>query len=229
MNSFTPGFIERQPITPQLVRTIRLLGEYKGKESLYRQQTPQVLETLRQISVIQSTESSNRIEGIVAPTERVRQLVEEKTAPRDRSEQEIAGYRDVLQTIHANHPHIRCTPNVVLQLHRDLYRFSPQDGGRWKMADNEIVEIHADGGRVVRFLPVQAHLTAEYMGQLHERFNAERERGVIDPLLLIPPYVLDFLCIHPFTDGNGRLARLLSLLLLYQAGYEVGQIGRAHV
>ena len=223
MKSFEPGYITHQPVPPLLVRTIRLLGEFKGKETLFKQQTPQVLETLRQVSVIQSTESSNRIEGIVASSDRLKQLVEEKTAPRDRSEQEIAGYRDVLNTIHANHPHIRCMPNIVLQLHRDLYKFTPQTGGRWKMADNEIVETRADGSKAVRFNPVHAHLTSEYMEHLCIRFNTELEQGEVDPLLLVPAYVLDFLCIHPFVDGNGRMARLLSLLLLYQAGYEVGR------
>ena len=223
MKSFEPEFIERQPLTHQILSTIRRLGEFKGRESLYKQQTPAVLETLRQVAVIQSTESSNRIEGIIVPSERVRELVERKTDPRNRSEQEVAGYRDVLNTIHANHPHIPFTPNMVLQLHRDLYQFVPQQGGRWKATNNEIVEILPDGTRTVRFLPLPAHLTPDAMNRLHERFDELWDRGEIDPLLLIATYVLDFLCIHPFTDGNGRMARLLTLLLLYRAGYEVGR------
>lgn len=223
MKSFEPGFFERQPIPLHLLGTIRLLGEYKGKEELFKQQTPQALETLRQVAVIQSTESSNRIEGIVAPPNRIRQLVQQKTTPRNRSEQEIAGYRDVLNTIHANYPHIPFSPNTVLQLHRDLYQFLPQEGGRWKPTDNEIVELAANGSRIVRFTPVPAHLTAEAMNRLHERFDELWRRGEVDPLLLIASYILDFLCIHPFADGNGRMARLLALLLLYKAGYEVGR------
>jgi len=191
--------------------------------SLYKQQTPAVLETLRQVAIIQSTESSNRIEGVIVPAERIKELVEQKATPRNRSEQEVAGYRDVLNTIHANHPHMPFTPNVVLQLHRDLYQFVPQQGGRWKATNNEIAEILPDGTRIVRFLPVPAHLTPAAMNRLHERFDELWDRGEIDPLLLIATYVFDFLCIHPFTDGNGRMARLLTLLLLYRAGYEVGR------
>ncbi|PZV12557.1 MAG: cell filamentation protein Fic [Leptolyngbya sp.] len=223
MKSFEPGFIESQPITQNLLQTIRLIGEYKGKQELFKQQSPQVLETLRQTAIIQSTESSNRIEGITAPLERIQQLVAEKTAPRDRSEQEIAGYRDVLNTIHASYAHIPLTSNVVLQFHRDLYQFSAAEGGRWKMSDNEITETNPDGTTVVRFRPVAAGLTSEAMEQLHQRLSALLQSGAVEPLLLIATYVLDFLCIHPFRDGNGRMARLLALLLLYQSGYEVGR------
>ena len=223
MKSFEPGFIESQPIPHQLIGTIRLLGEYKGREALFKEQTPQALETLRRVAVIQSTESSNRIEGITVPADRIRRLVEQKTTPQDRSEQEIVGYRDVLKTIHANHRNIPFTPNIVLQFHRDLHYFVPQEGGRWKSTDNEIIETRQDGTRSVRFSPVPAHLTPEAMNRFHKRFDDLWDRHEIDHLLLIPSYVLDFLCIHPFLDGNGRMARLLTLLLLYRAGYEVGR------
>ena len=223
MKSFEPGFLEKQTITPELVRTIRLLGEYMGKEALFKQQSPQVLETLRQVAIIQSTESSTRIEGITAPPERIKALVERKTTPVNRSEQEIAGYRDVLNTIHANAEEMAFTPNVVLQLHRDLYKFMPEEGGRWKETNNEIIEKRPDGGILVRFRAVPAHLTPKAMEALHERFNELWDEGKYDPLLLIPTYVLDFLCIHPFRDGNGRMARLITLWLLYRAGMEVGR------
>ncbi|MBD2593425.1 Fic family protein [Nostoc spongiaeforme FACHB-130] len=223
MQSFEPGFIESQPITQNLLRTIRLIGEYKGKQDLFKEQSPQILETLRQAAVIQSTESSNRIEGITAPLERIKKLVAEKTTPRDRSEQEIAGYRDVLTTIHTSYTHIPFTPGVVLQLHRDLYQFTAAEGGRWKSVDNEISETYPDGRKIVRFQPVPAYGTPDAMERLHEKFNRLFESEEIEPLLLIPTYVLDFLCVHPFTDGNGRMARLLTLLLLYKAGYEVGR------
>lgn len=223
MNSFEQGFLERQPIPHSLLRTIRLLGEYRGKEALFIQQTPQALESLRQVAIIQSTESSNRIEGIEAPAERVKKLVEHKTTPKNRSEQEIAGYRDVLATIHANHAHMPFTTGIVLQLHRDLYQFAAQQGGCWKMTDNEISETRPDGTKVTRFKPIPAHQTPHAMDRLHVLFNEQWGKHQIDPLLLIPAYVLDFLCIHPFTDGNGRMARLLTLLLLYQAGFEVGR------
>lgn len=223
MLSFDDRFDTRLPYTHSLVRTVRLLGEYRGKEYLYAKQMPQALETLRQVALIQSTESSNRIEGVVAPAQRIRDLVAEKTTPRDRSEQEIAGYRDVLSTIHANHEAIRLSSNLVLQLHRDLFQYTPSGGGTWKNAPNSIVEHHADGREVVRFEPIAPHLVDDAMRQLHQRFDEFKNREVIDPLLLIPAYVLDFLCIHPFRDGNGRMARLLTLLLLYQAGYAVGR------
>jgi len=223
MNSFEKNFLERQPIPHSLLRTIRLLGEYRGKEALFIQQTPQVLESLRQVAIIQSTESSNRIEGIEAPPERIKKLVEHKTTPKNRSEQEIAGYRDALATIHANHANIPFTTGVVLQLHRDLYQFVAQQGGRWKSVDNEISETRSDGTRLIRFKPTPAHQTPGAMERLHSLFKEEWEKGQVDPLLLIPAYVFDFLCIHPFIDGNGRMARLLTLLLLYQAGFEVGR------
>jgi Fic family protein len=223
MKSFELGFLEKHPLDHGLLSTIRLIGEYKGKEALFKQQTPQVLETLRQVAIIQSTESSNRIEGIEAPRDRIKKLVEQKANPKNRSEQEIAGYRDVLTSIHASHTNIPFTVGMVLQFHRDLYQFVPQQGGRWKPTDNEMTETHADGTKLVRFRPVPAHQTPEAMEGLHSRFKDYRERGEVDPLLLIPAYVLDFLCIHPFLDGNGRMARLLTLLLIYHAGYEVGR------
>jgi len=223
MRSFGEGNIEKQHIPQSLLRTIRLLGEYRGKEELFRQQTPQALETLRQVAIIQSTESSNRIEGIEAPPERIKKLVEHKTTPKNRSEQEIAGYRDVLATIHANHGNIPFTTGIVLQFHRDLYQFAPQQGGRWKMTDNEIMETSANGTRTIRFKPVPAHQTPEAMEKLHSGFKQLWDRGEVEPLLIIPAYSFDFLCIHPFTDGNGRMARLLTLLLLYKAGFEVGR------
>jgi Fic family protein len=223
VKSFEDDFITRQSITQGLIQTIRVIGEYKGKQDLFKEQAPQVLESLRQAAIIQSTESSNRIEGITAPLERIKEIVADKTTPRNRPEQEIAGYRDVLNTIHANHAHIPLTTGMVLQLHRDLYQFTSGSGGHWKTVDNEIVETRPDGTKILRFKPVPAFATPEAMERLHERFNAAWNSGEFEPLLLIPTYVLDFLCIHPFLDGNGRMARLLTLLLLYKAGYEVGR------
>jgi Fic family protein len=221
MKSFEHGVLERQPLTMELLRTARLLGEYKGKQELYRQQSPEVLETLRQVAIIQSTESSNRIEGVVVPADRLKALMAQKTTPRNRSESEVAGYRDVLSTVHASHEHIPLTPNVVLQLHRDLFQFVPQEGGRWKVTENQIVERHPDGTVIVRFQPVPPWQTPMFMEELCQRFNERWQQGDVEPLLLVPTLVLDFLCVHPFSDGNGRMARLLTVLLLYQAGYEV--------
>lgn len=223
MKSLNPEFLQRQPITQNILQTIRRIAEYKGKQDLYKEQSPQILETLRQAAIIQSTESSNRLEGITAPLERIRDLVAQKTTPRNRSEQEIAGYRDVLNAIHANYADIPFTTGVVLQFHRDLYQFNPGQGGKWKPVDNEITEIQSNGTKVVRFYPVPAHMTPDAMETLHKQFAELWQTGEIEPLLLISTYILDFLCIHPFLDGNGRMARLLTLLLLYKAGYEVGR------
>lgn len=223
MKSFEPGFLEKQGIPQNLLRTIRLLGEYKGKEEVFKQQSPQVLETLRQTAVIQSTESSNRIEGVVAPHDRIVKIVQKKVKPGNRSEQEIAGYRDVLNTIHTNHANMKFTVNLILQMHRDLLKFTTDRDGHWKTTQNEIEEIGADGKKSIRFTPVAPHLTEDAMRSLHERFNKAIESQQVEPLLLIPAYVLDFLCIHPFRDGNGRMARLIALLLLYKSGFEVGR------
>jgi Fic family protein len=223
MRSFSPGFIERQPLSQGILQTIRQLGEFKGRQQLYTEQYPQVLKALQHAAQIESTESSNRIEGVTAPHERIAEIVAHRTKPRNRPEQEIAGYRDVLQNIHVKGPQMPFTTAMVLQMHEDLYRFSTGRGGEWKHADNEITELMPDGTRRVRFKPMGALETPPAMEELHERYLDARKRGEIEPLLLIPAYVLDFLCIHPFLDGNGRTARLLTLLLLYQAGYEVGR------
>ena len=221
--SFAPGFIDRQPLSQALLQTIRLLGEFKGKQELFREQSPQVLETLRQASMIESTESSNRLEGITAPHARIAELVGKKAKPKNRPEQEIAGYRDVLNNIHANRANAPFTLATVLKIHHDLYKFSTAEAGKWKRTDNEITETLPDGTKKLRFKPVSASGTPKAMEALHHGFNKAWESGEVEPLLLIPAYVLDFLCIHPFLDGNGRAARLLTLLLLYKAGYEVGR------
>ena len=187
---------------------MRLVGEYKGKQELYRRTAPGVLDTLVQVSRIQSVESSNRIEGITAPAPRLRDLVEQKTTPANRSEAEIAGYRDVLDTLHSAPFGMRFSTGVVLQLHRDMSRFAPDRGGHWKTSDNLIEEELPDGSRRVRFTPVPAFLTPEAMEALHAGFDQARAKVEIEPLILLAAYCLDFLCIHPFRDGNGRVCAL---------------------
>lgn len=223
MKSFQAGYLRNLPISHRLLTTIRQIGEYKGKQQLYQQQSPEVLENLRNVAIIQSTESSNRLEGITATYRRIKEIVEEKTAPANRSEGEIAGYRDVLTTIHMNYEHIPFAEGVVLQFHRDLMKYSGKEGGRWKSVSNEISEILPDGSKRLRFAPVEPHQTPEYMRQLHERYNELDKAGELDSLLLMPLYILDFLCIHPFLDGNGRMIRLLTVLMLYHHGYDVGR------
>jgi Fic family protein len=203
---------------------IHRLGEARGRQDLFLRQYPEQLNTLRTHAQIESTESSNRIEGIVAAPGRVRDLVVHHTSPRDRSEQEIAGYRDALQLIHESHADLRLTENHVLQLHQLLYRYQPGSGGRWKSTDNQIVERDGTNAVVrIRFTPTSAVATPQAMADLVGHFRGAIDDGLAEPLVLLPLAVLDFLCIHPFTDGNGRVARLLSLLLLYHFGYHVGR------
>ena len=223
MLSFDQQFETRIPLSHVLVRTLTTLHEFRGKEQLFRQQTPQVLEALRQSAVIQSVESSNRIEGVVAKRGRVKEIVAAKSEPRDRSEAEIAGYRDVLDTIHGGHEDIRLSNGVVKQFHRMLFEKTPDRGGMWKADANRIERKYADGQTEIRFEPPPPHLTDSLMTELHQGLKRSLQERRCDPLLIIPAYILDFLCIHPFRDGNGRMARLLTLLLLYQQGFGVGR------
>ncbi len=223
LKTFDSDFDQRLPLSHPMVRAVGHLRELRGKEELYRNQIPESLETLRLAAVIQSTESSNRIEGVTAPLERIRQLVEKKTTPSDRSEQEIAGYRDVLDLIHSNHSGMVLTNGLVRQLHRELFKYTDSQGGDWKSVANQIIQFRADGSPEVRFNPPPAHLVESMMVSLHDSANAMLSKNEVEPLLVIAAYVLDFLCIHPFRDGNGRMARLLTLLMLHQAKYEVGR------
>ena len=223
MLSFDNHFNDRLPLSHRLTRTLCTLHECRGKEALFRQQMPQVLETLRQCAVIQSVESSNRIEGIVAKRGRLKAIVQENSEPRDRSEAEIAGYREVLDIIHASHDGIRLSNGIVKQFHQQLFSKTDEVGGAWKAAPNVIQRQYPDGTKETRFEPPPPHLTDALMANLNSGFRQLVTEHEIDPLLAVPAYVLDFLCIHPFRDGNGRMARLLTLLLLYQQGYGVGR------
>jgi len=221
--SFRNDRLVREPIPMSIVKLVGRVEEYKGKQQLYYQQSPQILESLRKVAIIQSTESSNRIEGIEIPHRQLRAIVEDRVAPSNRSQGGVAGYRDVLATIHASHLHIPVTPNTILQLHRDLYRYAAAEGGRWKTADNRIDWIMPDGTHVLRFSPLSAVQTPHAMDELCAALRRHTDTEDANRLLLIATFALDFLCIHPFLDGNGRMARLLTLLLLYQSGYEVGR------
>ncbi|MDR0883325.1 MAG: Fic family protein [Oscillospiraceae bacterium] len=211
-------------LTPDVVAMLTSIHEHKGKQALFIEAHADALTTLVAIAKIQSTGASNAIEGIHTTDKRLEALVRDKSAPRNRAEQEIAGYRDVLATIHESYDYIHPRPNVILQLHQQLYAFSKSAiGGNYKNADNFIAETDAGGKQSVRFQPVPAYLTANAMDMLCELFSQALKKDEHDPLLLIPMFVLDFLCIHPFNDGNGRMSRLLTLLLLYRAGYIVGK------
>ncbi|MCL2079061.1 MAG: Fic family protein [Oscillospiraceae bacterium] len=211
-------------LTPDIVSMLTNIHEHKGKQELYIEAHTDALTTLTEIAKVQSTGASNRIEGIRTTDKRLEELVRDKSAPRNRTEQEIAGYRDVLATIHESYDYIHPRPNVILQLHKQLYSFSGTSiGGSYKNADNFITETGSDDSEKIRFTPTPAYLTANAMENLCDSFVKSMGKREHDPLLLIPMFVLDFLCIHPFNDGNGRMSRLLTLLLFYRAGYIVGK------
>lgn len=224
MHTFDYKETPKHLLTPDIVNILSSLHEFRGKQELYIEAESDVLTALLNIARIQSTKASNKIEGIHTSDERLEALVMEKTEPRNRSEEEIAGYREVLSTVHDSYEYIPIRPNNILQLHRDLYSFSSNNtGGKFKNTDNVIAESGKDGQQRVRFVPVPAFQTAEAMEVLCAEFNAAIERAEYDPLLLIPMFILDLLCIHPFNDGNRRMSRLLTLLLLYRSGYIVGK------
>lgn len=223
MHSLSEIFLDKMSFSTEHMSTLKTLGEYRGKQELYMLQTPQVLESLKVAAMIESVESSNRLEGITAEHDRIKALVLKPTTPANRSEEEIAGYRDALEQIHGQAEHLPVDTNTVLQFHAMINRYTTEMGGRWKRVDNVILERHTDGAQRVRFRPVPAAETPSAMAQLIDCHNMAIHQDRREPLVIIPLTVLDFLCIHPFDDGNGRCSRLLTLLLLYQFGYEVGR------
>lgn len=209
-------------LTPEIVKKLTLINEFKGEQRLFVEAHKDELHELVEIAKIQSTEASNRIEGISTADDRLRNLVKAKTTPRNRDESEIAGYRDVLNTIHENYDYIPINANYLIQLHRDLYKFLGNSaGGVFKSSDNVIQETDANGNASVRFRPVPAWETSLSVDELCKAYKEAKDE--VDPLILNMMFILDFLCIHPFDDGNGRMSRLLTLLLLYQSGFIVGK------
>ena len=211
-------------LSADIVSLLTAIHEYKGKQLQITNENADVLTQLVEIAKIQSTDASNKIEGISTSGERLQKIVKEKTRPKTRSEKEIAGYRDVLSTIHESYNYIPPRSSMILQLHRDLYKFTGSSiGGNYKNSDNVIAEEHADGTKAVRFQPVPAWETPDHINAICTAYEDALHDGEIDALALIPMFILDFLCVHPFNDGNGRMSRLLTLLLLYRAGYTVGK------
>ena len=206
------------------LRHVAKIHEYKGRLTAFADRNPKEALRLVEIAKIQSTESSNRLEGIVTTSTRLRQLVQQKTMPRSRSEREIVGYRDVLNTIHESHEYIPIRPSYILQLHRDLMKPAGLSyGGHFKNVQNYISETREDGTVVTRFTPVAPYETESAIEAICASYRRTLAMETVDPLILIPVFVCDFLCIHPFNDGNGRMSRLLTLLMLYQNGYDVGK------
>lgn len=224
MRSFDYKEEWKKLLTPEIVMYLTQIHEFKGEQTLFIEAKADTLSQLVDIAKIQSTEASNKIEGIYTSDERLKALVKDSTRPRTRNEREIAGYRDVLNTIHENHDYIPPKPSIILQLHRDLYKFEGMDiGGRYKTSDNIIEEQDAEGNKSVRFRPMPSWETPEAIEKLCQSYDEALNSENIDALIIIPMFVLDFLCVHPFNDGNGRLSRLLTLLLLYRSGYIVGK------
>lgn len=223
MTSTIDSLIATGTVPLALLNQLSRLDECRGREAMFRSQQAEALERLVDVARIQSTEASNAIEGIVAPSARIKALVEDRTTPRNRSEAEIAGYRSALDLIHANHEHMPLTTGVTQQLHRTMYQFTGAEGGTFKSTDNTIEEVLPDGSRRVRFQPVPAWQTADAMTRLHERTASALDSRELHPALVAGSLVLDFACIHPFLDGNGRVSRLLTLLGLYKGGYGVGR------
>ncbi|MHA6253240.1 Fic family protein [Oceanobacillus sp. CAU 1775] len=223
MKVFNYGALKNIMLPMETVQLISKINEYKGKEDLYMQQAPKMLNTLKDIAIIQSTKASNAIEGIIIKDKRLKALMEEGSAPFDRSEGEIVGYRDVLKLVHASHEAIPINSNVILQLHRQLYNYISTEGGKWKNVDNVISETLSSGEKFFRFAPLSSFETPGAMENLCNELNQRMTKEDVEPLVLISVFILDFLSIHPFNDGNGRMARILTLLLLYKFDFEVGR------
>lgn len=198
------------------------IAEYKGKQGLYAKQSPQILKALVEMALIESAESSNRIEGVIVDKNRLKPLVIGHSKPRDRSEEEVAGYRNALDLIHKKHTNLEISPNTILELHRISHAGSG-DAGEWKKKDNEIIRKNPDGSVEIIFRPVSASETPKTIEQLCLTYKHSIEQLRYPELYAVGCLVLDFLCIHPFRDGNGRVSRLLTLLALYHHGYEVGK------
>lgn len=199
------------------------IHEYKGKQELYVENYPDILEKMIDVAKIQSTKSSNAIEGIYTNDTRLKELMKKKVEPKNRNEEEISGYRHVLDIVHENYDYIEFNKNDILTLHNQLYSYSyVNHKGRFKTMDNTIVEVDNLGNKKVRFQPVSSFETEKYFDEMVKGYNIAVKAN-IPPLILIPVVIHDFLCIHPFDDGNGRMSRILTLLLLYRFGYFVGR------
>lgn len=224
MRTFNYTKISENKWDSELLGLIAAIYKEAGKQELYLKQRPEELEKLVEIAKVQSTEASNAIEGIVTTSTRIRQLMGDKTTPRNRDEQEIAGYRDVLNIIHESFDAIPLTPNYILQLHKILYsHMNNPMAGRTKSVQNYISATYPDGHTETLFTPLDPFETPEALGAICNEYNRVIGNMELEPLIAIPTFIHDFLCIHPFNDGNGRMSRLLTTLLLYRNGFYVGK------
>ena len=224
MRTFNYSLIKDNKWDSELLGLIAAIYKEAGKQEMYLKQKPQELEKLVEIAKIQSTEASNAIEGIVTTNTRIRQLMEEKTTPRNRDEKEIAGYRDVLGIIHESFDAIPITQNYILQLHKILFsHLGNPAAGKTKTVQNYISATFPDGHTETLFIPLEPYETPEALDRICEEYNRVIGNAELEPLIAIPVFIHDFLCIHPFNDGNGRMSRLLTTLLLYRSGFYVGK------
>lgn len=224
MRLFNYSAIKNQKWDSDILGYIAAIYKEAGKQELYLKQRPDELEKLVEIAKVQSTEASNAIEGIVTTNTRIKQLVEEKTTPRNRDEQEIAGYRDVLNIIHESFDAIPITRNYILQLHKIMYsHMNNPMAGQTKNVQNYISASYPDGHSEILFTPLAPFETPEALDRICEEYNKVIGNFDLEPLIAIPVFIHDFLCIHPFNDGNGRMSRLLTTLLLYRSGFYVGK------
>lgn len=224
MRTFDYSEIRDRKWDSDILGLVAAIYKEAGKQELYLKQQPEKLEKLVEIAKVQSTQASNAIEGIVTTNTRIRQLVEEKTAPRNRDEQEIAGYRDVLNIIHESFDVIPLTQNYILQLHKILYsHMNNPMAGRTKNVQNYITATYPDGRTEIVFTPLAPSETPEALDRICEEYDRVIGNMEVEPLIVIPTFIHDFLCIHPFNDGNGRMSRLLTTLLLYRSGFRVGK------
>ena len=224
MRTFNYSLIKENKWDSELLGLIAAIYKEAGKQEMYLKQKPQELEKLVEIAKIQSTEASNAIEGIVTTNTRIRQLMEEKTTPRNRDEKEIAGYRDVLGIIHESFDAIPITQNYILQLHKILFsHLGNPAAGKTKTVQNYISATFPDGHTETLFIPLAPYETPEALDRICEEYNRVIGNAELEPLIAIPVFIHDFLCIHPFNDGNGRMSRLLTTLLLYRSGFYVGK------
>ena len=224
MRAFNYSKIKEEKWDSEVLGLIAAIYKEAGKQELYLKQRPEEIEKLVEIAKIQSTEASNAIEGIVTTSTRIRQLVEEKTIPKNRNEQEIAGYRDVLGIIHESFDTIPITPNYILQLHKILYsHMNNPMAGRTKNVRNYISATYPDGRVETLFTPLSPLETPVALESICNEYNRVIGNMEVEPLIAIPTFIHDFLCIHPFNDGNGRMSRLLTTLLLYRSGFYVGK------
>lgn len=224
MRKYDYTFLEKDGIPGELINVLTNIYSMKSNNDTRKEEFPNVFTELQRIAIVQSVKGSNAIEGIITTDERINEIVNKSSAPLNHNEEEIAGYRDVLNLIHSNHNILDMTEANILSFHEMLLRIAkPNVAGKYKESDNVIMEIRQDGTRSVRFKPVPASETPQAMEQLILAYIDARDNPNINQLLLIPCVILDFLCIHPFSDGNGRMSRLLTLLLLYKAGFDAGK------